>query len=131
MSELQTVATFESDMPADGSPPGFAIAQLISAMLARQGLTVSRPEASADGWEIATKQEAARMLFLLKRADTWLLIAEDRTGRFARMLGRRRPKFSDVLERLGAEMAKVVRFRDLRWLTRAEFEAGGGAARTG
>lgn len=131
MPDVKTFVTFETDLAPVTSlvadePPGRLIAEAIVALLAAQGLQVDGPHPYADyGWEIEAWKDAGRFWFIFQRSDEWMLIAEERTGLFAKLMKKSRPSFDAIQSGLAAGLKEDARFRSVRWFTREEFQRSG------
>ncbi|MDP9205821.1 MAG: hypothetical protein M3P12_10250 [Gemmatimonadota bacterium] len=139
---IPTFVTFEADPPAaeigafDGSapPPGRPLANALAHALVAAGLRVSGPPAESDsyGWAFEVEHDGAQIWCMLQRSDAWLLITEARRTLGDRLFGRsHEAAHRAVYEALNRALQAHPSIRDVRWYTRAAFDAlattGGGS----
>ncbi len=139
---IPTFVTFEADLPAaeigafDRStpPPGRPLADALANALVAAGVRVSGPPAESDsyGWAFEAEQDGARIWCMLQRSDAWLLITEARRTLGDRLFGRSNEgPHRVVCEALDRALRAQPGVRDVRWYTRAAFDAlattGGGS----
>jgi hypothetical protein len=122
--------TFESRIPDDAEysidgentfPPGRNISSAIASKLVEHGLEVSVPEQHRFyGWEFNAKIRNSNFWFLLQFPGPWLLISEDKSDFIKRAIGLSYDQ-STVLSKLDSSMQKDVRFSNILWYDRIEY----------
>jgi hypothetical protein len=131
--ELLTYATFDADFPEDAElaesddlehPGGRTIAQVLCEMLRGCGLKVSEPEQhSFYGWAFIASDDEFAFWFLLQFPGPWLLLSQDKTSLFRRLFSPKSlSRHRRMLEMLNDAMAHDVRFRNLQWFSKQQFE---------
>lgn len=133
MNEQRTFVTFNAVFPDDfeflesgdiAVPGGRNICNVIMGILQNLGLTVSKPEQHQFyGWELTAKKDGCEYWFLLQYPESWLLIAQDKTGIFGRMKSQA-TSFGATLADLNQKLAEDERFSNIRWFAKGEYENG-------
>ena len=133
MSLQRTFVTFDAEMPDDSEfsesgdilvPGGRGVCFLVMQFLQELGLDVSEPEQHQFyGWELNGELHGSKFWFLLQYPAPWLLIAEDKTGLFARFRTER-ISLEKLLSGLNKKLTTDHRIGDVQWFTKREYEDG-------
>jgi hypothetical protein len=126
---MRTFVSFDSDLGKDSTPPGLGTTRALWESLRNQGISGDEPSEHDDyGWRIDVKVGDERLFLLIQRTtdhddkDCWLGIVAPMLGFWSRIRRRGDANQVQLCNALHRILIGDVRFREVRWYTREDWE---------
>ncbi len=132
---VRTFATFNAEFPDDGvvdaagnciTPAGKSVMAALAAMLRSQGArTTEVLQHSFYGWQFTVEMNQHHAWFLLQGTSPWLLLSQARPSLLEKLTFKKTSAWhGSILQAVNTCLAQDIRFREVRWYTKEEYERG-------